>query len=152
MKDFIYIDMFSKELKDTLSKKQAFSMKALKDGFWGISPDYEDFLNNLIVEHDLKNNKLNITYYDNLITYNIIYNKNYTFKIKYLKTKNNLIVSDFNYIYNVLTSSKKDIKDETVKRYIYDSIYQSAFKQLNGISFESLYVADRSYINSLLHN
>lgn len=147
MKDFIYIDMLSRELKDALSKKQAFSMKALKDGLWGISPDYKDFLDEVDVVFDSEKNTLTFTYKDNSIIYEVIYNYNYVFKIKYFKSINKLLTNDFNKLYDILTNKKVDAE---ANRYIKDIIYKSVFKQLNGITFDDLYVIDRDYIKSLL--
>lgn len=148
MKDFIYIDMLSQELKDTLSKKQAFSMKALKDGFWGISPDYKDFLDGVDIVFDSEKNTLTFTYKDNSIRYKIIYNYNYVFKIKHFKSINKLFTNDFNELYDMLINKA----DAEANRYITNTIYRAVFKQLNGITFDDIYVADRSYINSLLDN
>ena len=147
MKDFIYIDMLSPQLKDTLSKKQAYSMKALKDGLWGISPDYKEFLDGVNIIFDGEKNTLTFSYKDDSIIYEVIYNYNYVFKIKYLKNSNKLITNNFPSLYDILTYRKIEC---TVDRYIHDSIFQSVFKQLNGITFDSLYVAERSYIKSLL--
>ena len=147
MKDFIYIDMLSQKLKDFLSKKQAFSMKALKDGLWRISPDYKDFLNEVKVIFDSEKNTISFTYKDNSITYEVIYNYNYVFKIKYCKSINKLLTNDFNKLYDILTNKKADAESN---RYIKDTIYKSVFKKLSGITFDDLYVIDRDYIKSLL--
>lgn len=147
MKDFIYIDMLSPEAQDILSKKQAFSMKALKDGLWGISPDYTDFLNEVKVIFDSEKNTLTFNYKDSSIIYEVIYNYNYVFKIKHFKSINKLYTNDFNELYDMLINKK----DAESNRYIINTIYRAVFKKLNDITFDDLYVADRSYINELLN-
>ena len=146
MKDFIYIDMLSQELKDALSKKQAFSMKALKDGLWGISPDSLSEEEKDSAVFDSEKNTLSFTYKDNSIMYEVIYNYNYVFKIKHFKSINKLLTNDFNELYDMLINKK----DAESNRYIINTIYRAVFKKLNDITFDDLYVADRSYIKSLL--
>lgn len=150
MKDFVYIDQLSPDLKDTLSKKQAFSMKALKAGLWGISPDYKDFLDAVNISFNTYKDILTFEYKGEVISYQVIYNYNYVFKIKYLKSSNKLYTNNVNSLYELLTNKNKE--DCTVNRYIHNSIFKSVFKQLNGITFDDLYVAERSYLQKLLNN
>ncbi len=150
MKDFVYIDQLSESIKDTISKKQAFSMKALKAGLWSISPDYQNFLHGVNINFNTDTNTLTFEYKGEVISYQVIYNYNYVFKIKYLKSSNKLYTNNFNSLYDLITNKKKE--ENTVNDYIHDSIFKSVFKQLNGITFDGLYVIERSYLQKLLNN
>jgi len=148
MRDFIYIDQLGQDFKDILHRKNAFSTKAWEDGLWGLSPDYKAFLDAVDINFDKDKNILTFEYNGKVISFQVIYNKNYVFKIRYFKSGNKLYTNDFDDLYKLLTKNRKEkyVMDD----YIYNTIFKSVFKKLYGITFDDLYVIERSYLKNFL--
>lgn len=148
MKDFIYIEQLSPDFKTILHKKNAFSTKAWEEGLWGLSPDYKAFLEAVELSFDKDENILTFKYNDKVISFQVVYNKNYVYKIKYFKSSNKLYTDDFDDLYQVLTKSRKEKR--FTDDYIYNRIFKSVFKKMHGITFDDLYVIEKSYLKNFL--
>lgn len=148
MKDFIYIDQLGQDFKYVLHQKDAFSTEALKNGLWGLSPDYKAFLEAVELSFDKDENILTFKYNDKVISFQVVYNKNYVYKIKYFKSSNKLYTDDFDDLYQVLTKSRKEKR--FTDDYIYNRIFKSVFKKMHGITFDDLYVIEKSYLKNFL--
>lgn len=148
MKDFIYIDQLGQDFKYVLHQKDAFNTKAWEDGLWGLSPDYKAFLEAVDLNFDEDKNILTFKYNDKVISFQVIYNKNYVFKIRYFKSGNKLYTCEFDDLYQVLTKNRKE-KRFTDER-IYNTIFKSVFKKMHGITFDDLYVIEKSYLKNFL--